>query len=363
MTLRVALTHVYGWPEVRRGGERYMHELGAALARAGHQVSILTTAATAGRGRQLGVPVRYLRRRRVARRRLGPLADEVAFALQAAPRLAAGRLDVWHALGTADAAAATAVGLVRPVRSVYTDLGVPVRDYREGRPDRRLHHLVVAHVDSYVCLSTHAASVLERDYGRRAAQVGGGVDLARFQPAEGRSPVPALLYSGVVDEPRKRLALLLHAVDRLLADVPDLELWVSGPGDLDRVLAEAPPRAAQAVVALGTGTVEDQGARYGRAWATVLPSQYEAFGLCLLESLACGTPVVATEDGGGPADLVHPGSGVMSAPEPAALADACREALDLARTPGAVDACRAAAAPYDWSSAIVPAMEELYGAG
>ncbi|MEY2469223.1 MAG: hypothetical protein QOF21_1921, partial [Actinomycetota bacterium] len=33
--MRILLSHVYSWPEVRRGGERYLHELGAALVEAG----------------------------------------------------------------------------------------------------------------------------------------------------------------------------------------------------------------------------------------------------------------------------------------------------------------------------------------
>lgn len=362
MSLRIALTHVYGWPEVRRGGERYMHELGAALARAGHDVTILTTAPTAGRGEQLGVPVRYLHRRRLPLARLDPLGDEMAFALQAAARLGGRRLDVWHALGTADAAVATALGSVRPVRSVYTDLGVPLRGYRDGRPDRRLHRLVVRGVDRYVCLSAYAASVLERDYGRRPERIGGGVDTTRFGPAPRRSPVPSLLYSGAVDEPRKRLSLLLEAVALLRRDIPRLELWVSGQGSLDRIVRAAPAGAAEAVVPLGTGSLADQAGRYGTAWATVLPSQSEAFGLCLLESLACGTPVVACEDGGGPADVVQPGVGFMAAPEPGALAEACRAALDLAGSAGVVERCRAAATPFDWSTGIAPAMAEIYGA-
>jgi hypothetical protein len=44
MSLRVVLTHVYAWPEVRRGGERYLHGLASALAWAGHAVDIVSTA-------------------------------------------------------------------------------------------------------------------------------------------------------------------------------------------------------------------------------------------------------------------------------------------------------------------------------
>src|ERR671919_48984 len=140
MGLRIALTHVYSWPEVRRGGERYLHELASALTGAGHRVTILSTARTPGRARVLGVETRYVQRReRALARRFGELSAEVTFALQALARLATRSIDVWHALGTADAAAAAALGRVRGVRSVYTDLGISERSWRQLRPDRRLY--------------------------------------------------------------------------------------------------------------------------------------------------------------------------------------------------------------------------------
>ncbi|MGH2728370.1 MAG: glycosyltransferase, partial [Actinomycetota bacterium] len=124
--LRIALTHVFAWPEVRRGGERYLHELAGALAKAGHEVIILSTAQEPGRQRILDVDVRYLRRHDRLGHWFWDQGVEVLFAGQALARLTLRRLDVWHALGTADAAAAALLGGVRNTRSVYTDLGIPM---------------------------------------------------------------------------------------------------------------------------------------------------------------------------------------------------------------------------------------------
>src|SRR5258708_1559062 len=46
---------------------------------------------------------------------------------------------------------------------------------------------------------------------------------------------------------------------------------------------------------------------YGEAWVSALPAVDEAFGLALVESLACGTPVVGYAQGGIPEILDRPG--------------------------------------------------------
>lgn len=359
-SLRIVLSHAYSWPEVRRGGERYLHELGAALCRAGHRVRILSTGRGPAHTAVHGVPVTQLRRRALAPRRFGPHAEETAFGVQAGLWIVPRRVDVWHALGVADAAAASVLGNVKGFRSVTTALGVPLKWYWDERPDRRLQDLVVERIDSYICLSRAAAAGLYEGWGRVADVVGGGVATDRFVPVRDRHDRPALLYSGTLNEGRKNLALLMDAVAILRRRHVDLELWLSGPGDPSPVIDAAPASAREATLHIGIGSEEEQPLRYGRAWVTVLPSENEAFGLALLESLACGTPIVALAGGGGPADLIEPGVGVASGPIAEQLADALDCALELTRRSETVDACRAVAARYDWDLAIVPRLEAIY---
>jgi glycosyltransferase involved in cell wall biosynthesis len=358
--MRVVLSHIYGWPEVRRGGERYLHELAAALAAAGHQVRVITTRSSPGREDILGVPVTYVARKALPIPRLGDTAEEAAFALQSGVRVLAGGADVWHALGTADAALAAGMDRIGILRSVHTSLGIPERWYRDSRPDHRLHDVVVRHVGAYVCLSDAAGRALEAGWQRVPLVVGGGVDLNRFAPAQKRHPRPALLYSGTFGDRRKNVALLLDGVGVLRDRGVEVELWLSGAGDPAPLLEAAPSAARAATEVLGVGTEAEQSGRYGRAWVTVLPSEHEAFGLALVESLACGTPVVALKEGGGPAEIVRPGTGYLCDRSAAALADACEAAFELSQQAGIAATCRARAQDFDWRRAIVPRFEAIY---
>lgn len=365
VVLRILLTHTYCWPEVRRGAERYIHELGAALVDAGHDVAIVATAPIASEGTVLDVPVRRLRRRQ-GPKKYGEFAAEVAFGREALARHVLDRIDVWHAFGTGDAATAAFLSKMRlwpRVRSVYTDLGGPVRSYRELRPDHRLFQYAVRNLDAYLCLSEATRAVLESDYDRRGLVVGGGVDVVRFTPAPSRRAVPTLLFMSAVDDPRKNLPLLLAAFDLVVATRPEVRLMLAGPGDASPALNVSTDRVRAATDVRGVGEVEDVAALYGAAWVTVLPSMREAFGLVLVESLASGTPIVAIANSGGPVEIVQPGIGVLARDQtPEALANACLEALSLAAAGETTrNACRdEAVANYSWETAIVPRLEQIY---
>lgn len=368
MGVRVVLTSVHSWPDVRRGGERYAHELSAALSRAGHDVRLVSTGRRTGTGSELGVPVRRMPVRRAPGHYPEPwqdLAIERAFGAQAAahlvPRL--GRFDVWHATSTGDAAAAAVTGRLRPgLASVFTDHGFPVRRSRDSRPDRREHLLVTRQIGAYVCVSRAAADCLQRDYGRRAAVVPPGVRFAAHHPAR-RHPRPVLLYAGSLVESRKGLPLLFEAVALLRRDAPDLELWLFGQGDAEPLLAAAPAEARAAVTRCEVLTDDDLRQAYAAAWVTVLPSHAESFGMVVVESLASGTPAVVLREGGGPPEIVDSDDvGRRTDATAESLAEACAEALELARQPGTVEACRARAEQFDWDGAVVPALTRVYEA-
>ncbi|MEO9121023.1 MAG: glycosyltransferase family 4 protein [Solirubrobacteraceae bacterium] len=362
--MRIALTHAFCWPEVRRGAERFLPELAAALVRRGHEVTHLSAAWEAGDSVERGVRTIRLRRRCEAQYR-----HEADFGRRVFVALAREHFDAVHSLGRHDAVASIRAARLRRDgrRTVVTDLGLPdpVWWRQQGRREARAAQRVVAAVDVYTAMSQTAVDALAAGYGRHdGIIVPGGVDLGAFTPARQRSSRPAILFSGAITEPRKGVAVLLAALPLIAAAEPEVELWLSGPGDPAELIAAVAPGAAGRVRALGVGDADAQPERYGRAWVTCLPSTHDSFGMALLESLACGTPLVTTTHSA-PQELVREGmTGTLCAPhDPAALAAACLRGLELSRRPVTVAACRAAAEPYDWDRGLAPLCERLYAGG
>lgn len=158
----------------------------------------------------------------------------------------------------------------------------------------------------------------------RIAAIPLGVDTLTFRPPredEVRSvrrkfaiEGPYLVFLGL--DRRKNLPALAEAVRRMPAgDRPTLVLVGGRPWDpdgRDRVgeALEAVPAGSLGRVVL-TGYVADttKAALLGGADALVYPSLYEGFGLPVLEAMACGTPVIASDVAALP-ELVH-GAGVL----------------------------------------------------
>jgi glycosyltransferase involved in cell wall biosynthesis len=142
------------------------------------------------------------------------------------------------------------------------------------------------------------------------------------------SNIPALLWVGRM-VPVKGLEVLIGACQRLRAGGQSFHLYLVGDGRLRESLqAEVAARGLGAVVTfVGNVTQADLGDWYRAADVTVLPSHSEGIPNVLRESLACGTPFVASRVGGIP-EIADEASCTLVPPgDTAALADALRVAI------------------------------------
>ena len=143
----------------------------------------------------------------------------------------------------------------------------------------------------------------------RIRVVAAGVDLDMFQPGDRRRARDKLglngesivLYVGRMDA-IKGLDVLIHSVAYM--ETPcNLKVLVIGGSKQDREFNKAQElvnalEVADKVDLLGTVEHESLPLYYQAADVCVVPSYYESFSLVALESMACGTPVVASRVGG-----------------------------------------------------------------
>jgi glycosyltransferase involved in cell wall biosynthesis len=113
---------------------------------------------------------------------------------------------------------------------------------------------------------------------------------------------PMLLYVGRLAV-NKRMEVVIEAMPGLLKEHPDLTLVIAGPddgvGEEWRELSTA-LGVADHVRFEGFLSEEEMIAAYTDADVFVLPSEWEAFGIVLLEAMACRTPCVCANRGGAP---------------------------------------------------------------
>jgi phosphatidylinositol alpha-mannosyltransferase len=349
----VAIAAPYSWPEVRRGGERYLHDLAWLLREAGHDVRIVAGTQLSSRVDQVDGIVVHRRRYRAFPSIPVPQQWTPPETLGAVvwPWLVRNRTDLVIALTPTAAIAARAAGH----RVVFTFLGRPRREWWTLHPAER-HYFRWAMRCSHVTtvLSTPAANVAEELIERRPVVLPPGIRLDRFPCEIERSPYPVVLFASSCDERGKGLEVLFQAFDQLLGVIPRARLRLIGPGDyawaLDTLPSSAASRVRCALETPGVGLINDVPHEYARAHTTAMPSRGEAFGLVMLESLACGTPCVGSAEEG-VLDLLTGCAQARLVPygDVVGLTRALAETIALAQRSNTAAGARAHAAAWDWS--------------
>ncbi len=187
-----------------------------------------------------------------------------------------------------------------------------------------------------------------------------GIDVQRFA-APHIEPIkrfdderPNILYVGRLDK-RKGFEYLLRAFPRIKEQIPNARLLVVGAFDAQEkepFVRWTRQQQLTSVHFVGYVSRQELPRYYRTATLFCAPSTgFESFGIVLLEAMAAGIPIVASDITGYRQVLTHQHEGVLVPPyEPEAIANAAVQLLRDARTRhNMAHAGRITARRYDWT--------------
>ena len=228
-------------------------------------------------------------------------------------------------------------------RSVVSERNFNTRQYANGIEQRallRAMRLLYPRADHVVANSGPLADDLHTVFGiprHRLVVVPNPVDVDRLRtlsaehfdaPALSDLPPKWLLYAGRLNE-QKNPILLLRAFKRIRKDVC-CSLVIAGDGSLRREVNQAIAALDLSEDVIPLGWVDNPYPLMSRATALVLSSDYEGSPNALLEAMALGCPVIATDSPGGSREALHDGeAGILVPPrDENALAAAIKELIE-----------------------------------
>ncbi|MBD2298224.1 glycosyltransferase family 4 protein [Nostoc sp. FACHB-190] len=220
--------------------------------------------------------------------------------------------------------------------------------------------------DRFIVLSKAFGNILHQQYQvpwEKIHIIPGGVNIHRFQPNLSQQAARQelgwpdnrpILFTSRRLVYRMGIDKLLQAVAIIKPKIPDVWLAIAGRGYMQDALQQQAKELGleNTVKFLGFIPDEQLPIAYQAADLTVMPSQsFEGFGLALVESLACGTPVVCTPVGGMPEILTQFSPDLItSSTEVYDIADKLENILLGKISIPSRQACRDyAVTNYDWS--------------
>lgn len=223
-------------------------------------------------------------------------------------------------------------------------------------------------LNARIAVSEEARKTILEHFDTDAVVIPNGVYVDRYTQAQPHpdweSPdqqstgqAPTIVFLGRLEEPRKGLDVLLGAVPAVRKRFPGARFLIAGGGSLDYQ-----GEHAESVIPLGPVSEEDKARLLASADIYVAPQTGgESFGIVLVEAMAAGASVVASDlgafsavlDGGRAGYLFEVGS-------PADLARAVEESLtNVAETMRRREHARQWVRHFDWAT-VVAAVLEVY---
>jgi phosphatidylinositol alpha-mannosyltransferase len=106
----------------------------------------------------------------------------------------------------------------------------------------------------------------------------------------------SIVFLGRGDEPRKGLSVLVDAYPEIRRNHPNVRLLIAGPGEPANILKSLSREDRASVTLLGMIAPQDKASVLASGTIYVAPNTGgESFGIVLLEAMATGTPVIASD--------------------------------------------------------------------
>jgi phosphatidylinositol alpha-mannosyltransferase len=358
--VRVALVCPYDW-DAPGGVQVHVRELASHLRGRGHAVLVLAPARTTRSGDGLAVVGR-------------PYA--VRFQGSVAP-IAPGP-STWVLVGTALRTFAPDVVHVHEPMTPSTSMAATLRakapvvaTFHAYAERSRLYSGAAAALRPVwrrlavrIAVSEAAREFVTTRFAGEVRIIPNGVDVGRFAsptPMAGLPEGRRIVWVGRLD-PQKGFPVAVEAFSRLAEELPDVWFVVAGDGRDREALKNVPGPVRARVRLLGPVPSERVPGALAGADVFVSPALgQESFGITLVEAMAAGVAVVAT-DIAGYREVVRAGvDGLLVPPgDPGEVANALRRVLE---DPSLADRLRAAgrqrAARFDWET-VAGEVEEAY---
>lgn len=297
--LRIGIVCPYSW-DVPGGVQTHIRDLTHALQSRGHEVSVLAPGdeetaddfvVSAGRA----IPVRY--NGSVARLAFGPFSGQ-----RVRKWIDEGNFDVVHvhepaapsiSLVTCLVSEGALVGTFHTSNARSRMLAVSAGFLKVAL--EKLSARITVSAPAHVTLGDHSEL-----FGASTVTIPNGVDVSEYADAEPMAIEPAdaqvVVFLGRIDEPRKGFQVLAPALATIAGQCPKARFFIAGPGDADQATKLIPKSVRSRVHFLGRISEAEKASLMARADVFVAPNTGgESFGIILLEAMAAGAAVVASD--------------------------------------------------------------------
>jgi len=299
--MRIGIVCPYLW-DIPGGVQSHVRDLAETLIGLGHRVSVLAPGdedapnlpdyvVAAGKT----VPIPY--NGSVARLQFGLVS-----ATRVRRWLRQGDFDVVHVHEPAPPSLSLLTVLLADVPLVATFHAASTRSRFLAMFDSVVQ-AVLERLSGRIAVSPAARKLIVEHLGGDAVVIPNGVSVEHYAKAPALPGYPqdpaaggTIGFIGRYDEPRKGMTVLLAAMEQLARSRPGVRLLVAGRGEQQDFLDELPRSLQGVVVMLGMLSEADKASLLRSVDVYVAPNTGgESFGIILLEAMAAGTPIVASD--------------------------------------------------------------------